>query len=60
MKPAVTKVTTVPRTQLICCPECYRLISCDALQAQVACHACGTIVLGPTLPVSLDPPAARG
>ncbi|MFM8551278.1 MAG: hypothetical protein ACKOCD_03055 [Nitrospiraceae bacterium] len=46
MKPAITKVATVPRTRLVCCPECYQIVSYDPLRSLVHCHACGTAVFG--------------
>ncbi|MBI4401170.1 MAG: hypothetical protein HY581_06025 [Nitrospirae bacterium] len=54
MKPAVKRVASVPLTTLVCCPQCYCLISYEAGQPTVACHTCGTIVRGRDLPSSLD------
>jgi ribosomal protein L37AE/L43A len=53
MKPSVNRIASVPMTALVCCPQCYRLISYDAGQTVVRCHACGTKVKGQNLPPSL-------
>lgn len=60
MKPSVTKVATVPRTQLVCCPDCCQLVSYDPLQTSVRCQACGTKVVGQTLPAWSDRTASGG
>ncbi len=60
MKPVITKVASVPRTRLVCCSDCYQLISYDPLQSLVRCHACGTTVSGQTLPASLDQSVTPG
>lgn len=60
MKPAVIKVATVPRTRLVCCPDCCQLVSYDPLQALVRCHACGTLVLGDDLSASLGSSVTPG
>lgn len=54
MKPTVTRVASVPRTALVCCPECYQLISYEVGQASITCHTCGITVIGQTLPTSLE------
>lgn len=59
MKPVVNRVASVPMTALLCCPQCYRLISYDRDQPMVHCHACGTTVRGKDLPHSLDPSVTR-
>ena len=56
MKPSVNRVAIVPSTALLCCPQCYRLISYEPNQKRVGCHACGTIVTRHDLPLSLEPP----
>jgi len=55
MKPSVTRVSSVPMTSLVCCPGCYRLISFEASQASVSCHACGAVVRDPSLDGALNP-----
>lgn len=58
MKPLVTKLTSVPRTKLLCCPQCYRLISSDEHRPVLQCHACGATLLRGTLSPSLSTPTA--
>jgi len=57
MKPLVTKLTTVPRTKLICCPQCYRLISSEERHPVLQCHACGATVLRQALSAAFPPNA---
>ncbi len=59
MKPSVNRVSSVPLTSLVCCPRCYRLISFEASQALVSCHACGAVVRGPALSGNLDDASQR-
>lgn len=59
MKPAVNRVASVPMTALLCCPQCYRLISYDRNQTLVQCHACGATVREQDLPESLRALANR-
>jgi len=59
MKPVVNRVAGVPMTALLCCPQCYRLISYDRDQGLVHCHVCGTTVRGKDLPQSLGSSATR-
>jgi LSD1 subclass zinc finger protein len=53
MKPAVTRIASVPMTALLCCPQCYRLISYEAGQTQVKCQSCGTALRNQDLPTAL-------
>jgi hypothetical protein len=50
MKPSVNRIVSAPLTALICCPQCYGLISYPADQKVVKCHACATVVKGAELP----------
>ncbi|MBM4124547.1 MAG: hypothetical protein FJ246_06295 [Nitrospira sp.] len=54
MKPTINRVASVPMTALLCCPQCYRLISYDRGQSLVQCHACGATVKGQDLSPSFD------
>lgn len=54
MKPSINRVSSVPLTSLVCCPRCYRLISFEASQVTVSCHACGAVVRGPRLTSPAD------
>jgi hypothetical protein len=54
MKPAITRLTHVRATTVICCPRCIRLISCEAGKAPIVCHACNAIVKDEDLPMSLN------
>jgi hypothetical protein len=54
MKPPITKLATVPKTTLLCCPQCYRLISYDGLKSMVECDLCGATVRAVTAPASFD------
>jgi hypothetical protein len=60
MKPAVNRVATVPMTALLCCPQCYRLISYNRDQALVQCHGCGTTVRSQDLPRPFASSANQG
>ena len=41
MKPTVTKISSVPRTALLCCPQCTHLISYERGQDRIVCRSCG-------------------
>ena len=56
MKPMVTKISAIPSTGLVCCSQCFRLISYDTGDAVVTCHACGTTVKSLDLPTALGSP----
>jgi ribosomal protein L37AE/L43A len=47
MKPTVTKLSSVPLTALLCCPQCTNLISYERGKQTVVCHACGVTVTAP-------------
>ncbi len=47
MKPTVNKLSCVPRTAVLCCPSCYRMISYNREQAVVECEACRVTVANP-------------
>lgn len=47
MKPTVTKLSSVPLTALLCCPQCTRLISYERGTQAVACHSCGATITPP-------------
>jgi len=53
MKPAVNRIASVPMTALLCCPQCYRLISYEVGQTQVKCQSCGTALRNQDLPTSI-------
>lgn len=44
MKPRVEKLAHVPRTAVLCCPTCYRMISYSRDQLIVECATCGMTV----------------
>lgn len=48
MKPTVTKISSVPLTALLCCPQCTRLISYERGTQAVVCHACGATITPPS------------
>lgn len=54
MKPPIMKIASVPKTTLLCCPQCYRLISLDGLKTTVQCDMCGATVRAVTAPASFD------
>jgi len=47
MRPPVHKLTGVPRTALLNCPSCYRMISYCTDQPLIACRACGAAMRQP-------------
>lgn len=49
MKPTVTKLSSVPLTALLCCPQCTRLISYERGKDVIACHACGITITAQTI-----------
>lgn len=54
MKPTITKIAGIPSTGVICCSQCFRLISYEAGRSPVTCHACGTTVKRQDLPMSIE------
>ena len=46
MKPSVNRISKVPLTALVCCPQCYRLLSYQTDETRVTCHGCGALVKG--------------
>ncbi|MFM8541586.1 MAG: hypothetical protein ACKOBZ_08985 [Nitrospira sp.] len=49
MKPTVTKISSIPQTALLCCPQCTHLISYERGQDRIVCRACGATLPARTL-----------
>jgi predicted RNA-binding Zn-ribbon protein involved in translation (DUF1610 family) len=44
MTPIVRKLSTIPRTSVLCCPGCYRMVTVKDVRVSASCPDCGVTV----------------